>query len=327
VVAGTFLIEGSGAFFYMMVFIPRFGISKGIFVSIFNAVSAFCNAGIDIIGANSLMDYYNQPLVNIVTMLLIVLGGLGFVVWFDVIMTAKKVAQNGYRPSSFFKRLNEHSRLVLAITGILLLSGALLIFLFEYNNPDTIGNMPLGDKILCSLFQSVTLRTAGFVTIPQQNFTDASFVISLILMFIGGSPVGTAGGVKTVTVAVAVFNVVAYLKDREETVVFRRKVPNQLITKALAVISVSFSITVLLLILLILTNSLDIRDAAYEVFSATATVGLSRNITSSLNGAGRVIIIIAMYLGRVGPVSMAIAFKSRSTNNKISHTDGHFIVG
>lgn len=328
VAAGTFLIEGIGAFFYMLVFVPEFGVKKGMFVSIFNAVSAFCNAGIDIIGANSLMDYYNQPLINIVTMLLIILGGLGYIVWFDFIMTFKNVIKKRYKITSVFKRMNEHSKLVLVVTLILILSGAALIFVFEYKNEDTIGNMPLGNKIMCSLFQSVTLRTAGFATIPQQNLTDASFIICIILMFIGGSPVGTAGGVKTVTVSVAVFNVIAFLKDREETVVFNRRVPNQLISKALAVISISFSVTIFLLILLILTNSIDIRDAAYEIFSATATVGLSRNITGTLNTAGKIIIIIAMYLGRVGPVSMAIAFKSKkSMKNSVSHTDGHFIVG
>ena len=327
-VAGTFLIEGIGAFFYMLVFIPEFGVKKGMFVSIFNSVSAFCNAGIDIIGPTSLTEYYNQPIVNIVTMLLIVLGGIGYVVWFDFVLTTKKVIQKRYRITSIFKRLNEHSKLVLITTFILIFTGAVCIFLFEYSNPDTIGSMSLGNKIMNSFFQSVTLRTAGFFTIPQQKLTDPSFVICVIMMFIGGSPVGTAGGVKTVTIAVAVANVRAFIKDKDETVLFKRKVSHALINKALAVISFSFMLTLTLLMLLILTNPLEIKNAVFEIFSATATVGLSRNTTASLNTVGRLIIIAAMYLGRVGPISMAIAFRSKNQlKGGISHAEGHFIVG
>lgn len=328
VVYGTFIVEGIGAFLYTFTFVPEFGFLKGIWVSVFTSVSAFCNAGIDIIGPDSLIRYQTNISINLITMFLIILGGLGFVVWFDVVKAVKKMSKKHISLSKFFIQLNEHSRLVLNLTIFLILSGAILVFIFERNNPDTIGNMNIGNKILCSIFQSVTFRTAGFASIPQGDLTPSTCLIGFIYMFIGGSPVGTAGGVKTVTVFIIVLNAVSYIRNRDEAVVFSRRISKANVSKATAIVFVSMLITLFFIILLINTSDANLLDAAYEIFSATATVGLSRGLTSSLNMVGKVIVILAMYLGRIGPISMALFFTtSRPPKNDINYIKGHFIVG
>ena len=325
---GTLLVEGIGSLFYMPVFIPQFGALRGIWISVFTSISAFCNAGIDIIGPNSLIDYNSNPLVLINTMMLIIMGGLGYVVWFDIGRGLRKGVRRKYDVATVVKRFSEHTKLVLLITAFLIGSGAIIVFVSEYSNPDTIGNMSLPCKILNSIFQSVTFRTAGFASVPQQNLTDVTSVIGSVYMFIGGSPVGTAGGVKTVTVFMVVANTIAYIRSRKETVVFGRRIPQEDISKSSAIICVSLAITIILMCLLLATNGISLVDGMYETFSATATVGLSRALTPTLNRAGRLIIIVGMYLGRIGPISMALYF-SKSTNEKnhIRYVKGNFYAG
>ena len=310
---GTLLIELVGAILYMIVFIPDYGI-KGVWISIFNSVSAFCNAGIDIIGEVSLCDYATNPLVNITTSLLIVLGGLGFIVWWDVLRVLKQFKNKKFK---CFKSLTLHSKIVISSTLILIFGGALLIFLFEYSNVNTIADFNIFDKIQISLFQSITTRTAGFATIPQENLTNQSIIICLILMFIGGSPVGTAGGIKTVTIVSLVAVAVASIRNKKEVVLFNRNLSGEITRKAVAVTAMSFMIVVISTILLSLTIDRSIVDILYETVSATATVGLSRNLTPFLNSIGKIVIIITMYLGRVGPISLAIAFKSKKESTNI----------
>ncbi len=297
VVLGTFIIEGIGALCYMTVFIPEFGI-RGIWISVFTSVSAFCNAGIDIIADNSLCNYVLDPTVNFVTMLLIILGGIGFPVWWDIIGAVKHKGR---------KTLTLHSKIVLAMTLILIAVGAMLIFIFEYSNPDTIGGFNIWEKIQASLFQSVTTRTAGFATLPQENLTNASSVLCLLLMFIGGSPVGTAGGIKTVTFAVLIASALASVRNREDTVLFNRKLTKQTVSKAVAVAVTSFVILFVSTLLLSYVTDADALDIMYETVSATATVGLTRDLTPYLGTAGKLIITATMYLGRVGPISLAVA--------------------
>ena len=297
VVLGTFVIEGIGALCYMTVFIPEFGI-KGIWISVFTSVSAFCNAGIDIIADNSLCNYVLDPTVNIVTMMLIILGGIGFPVWWDVIGRVKHKGR---------KSLTLHSKIALTVTFILIATGAILIFIFEYSNPDTIGGFNIWEKIQASLFQSVTTRTAGFATVSQENLTNASSVLCLLLMFIGGSPVGTAGGIKTVTFAVLIASALASVRNREDTVLFNRKLTKQTVSKAVAVAITSFVILFVSTLLLSYVTDADALDIMYETVSATATVGLTRDLTPYLGTAGKLIITATMYLGRVGPISLAVA--------------------
>lgn len=321
---GTFAVEGVGALLYMTVFVPQFG-WKGIWISIFNSISAFCNAGIDIISENSLCEYAANPMINFVTCALIIIGGIGYIVWWDVIRVLKNIRSQKLK---CFRQLTLHSKIALSVTALVIVVGALAVFVFEYNNPLTIKDYSLFDKIQVSLFQSVTTRTAGFATIPQQNLTNASAIISLLLMFIGGSPVGTAGGIKTVTFAVLIAAAFATVKGKNEVVFFNRNISKQTINKAVAVTTMSFIILFTSTILLSAVTDAAALDIMYETVSATATVGLTRNLTSSLNVWGKLIIIMNMYLGRVGPISLAIAFNvKRESQNIVKNPTEEISVG
>lgn len=313
VILGTLLIEGIGALLYMLVFVPAYG-AKGIWISVFNAVSAFCNAGIDIFAEDSLCTYAGNPLINFVTCALIVLGGLGYIVWWDVLRVCKVARRKKGSPLRY---LTLHSKIVLASTAVLIVAGAALFFVFEYNNPATIQRMSLYDKIQASFFQSVTTRTAGFFTVSQEELTNPSALLSLLLMFIGGSPVGTAGGIKTVTFAVLLAAALTAIKNRNEVTLFGRAVPKAAVHKAIGVTCMSFAIAFISTVALACVTDAPALDIAYETVSATATVGLSRALTPSLNTIGRLIVTATMYLGRVGPISLAVAFafKKESQNN------------
>ncbi|MBE5732256.1 MAG: potassium transporter KtrB [Clostridiales bacterium] len=313
VLLATLIIEGIGAILYMIVFIPEFG-AKGIWISVFNSVSAFCNAGIDIIAENSLCNYVTNPLINIVTSSLIILGGLGYVVWWDVLRVFKSRTQ---KKRKIFRHLTLHSKIAITVTAGLIFVGAILIFIFEYANPLTIGNMSLFDKIQVSFFQSITTRTAGFATIPQENLTNASATVSIILMLIGGSPVGTAGGMKTVTVAVLICSAFATIRNKNSATLFGRRISDSSEKKAVAVAVTFMIICSISTLLLMSTSNVPVLDAIYETVSATATVGLSRNLTATLNALGKFIIIVTMYLGRVGPISLAVAFGSKNKNQNV----------
>ncbi len=313
VLLGTLIIEGIGAILYMLVFVPEFG-AKGIWMSVFNSVSAFCNAGIDIIAENSLCDYATNPLINIVTSALIILGGLGYVVWWDMLRVIKSRSRNNRK---IFRRLTLHSKIAITVTAILILVGAIFIFIFEYANPLTIGEMSLFDKIQVSIFQSVTTRTAGFATIPQENMTHASAAVSIILMLVGGSPVGTAGGIKTVTIAVLICSASATIRNKNSATLFGRQISNASVKKAVAVAVTFLTICITSTVLLMATSNASALDAVYETVSATATVGLSRNLTETLNTFGKLIIIVTMYFGRVGPISLAVALGSKNESQNV----------
>ena len=313
VLFGTLIIEGIGAALYMLVFVPEFG-TKGIWISVFNSVSAFCNAGIDIIAENSLCNYATNPLINIVTSALIILGGLGYIVWWDVLRVVKSRSQKNHK---IFRHLTLHSKIAITVTAGLVIVGAIFVFIFEYDNPLTIGEMSLFDKIQASFFQSVTTRTAGFATIPQENLTNASATISIILMLIGGSPVGTAGGMKTVTIAVLICSTFATIKNKNSATLFGRRISEGSVKKAIAVAVAFLTICIASIILLTATSNASVLDVIYEVVSATATVGLSRNLTATLNTFGRLIIIITMYFGRVGPISLAVALGSKNESQNV----------
>lgn len=328
VLKGTFVVELIGAILYSFVFIPKFGALNGIWKSVFNSVSAFCNAGMDVIGPSSLCDYRDNPLVMTVTILLIVFGGIGFVVWFDVIERLKEGVKRRFDPITTMKRFSEHTKLVLSFTLFLLIFGALAFLILEFNNPGTIGNMSFGAKLANSFFQSVTLRTAGFTTFPQENLTLASCFVAYIFMFIGGSPIGTAGGIKTITFFLLIMNVRSYLRNQDDKVIFNHRVSEDSMRKASAIVFVSASAVALLTIILTIVNPVPLEDALYEVVSACGTVGLSRALTSSLGSLGRVTIIIAMYLGRIGPISLVALFSRNSSDaNKIKYAEGNFYVG
>ena len=293
--------------------VPEFG-ARGIWISVFTAISAFCNAGIDIIGDSSLCDYATNPVVNLVTALLIILSGIGYIVWWDILQVRKKTGRNR---RGLFRHLTLHSKIAISTTLILIFGGGILILLFEYNNPLTIGDLPWFDKIQIAFFQSITTRTAGFASVPQQDLTNASSLLCLLLMFIGGSPVGTAGGVKTVTIAVLAVSALATIQNKNEVTLFDRNISKQAVNKAVAVTAMSFAILFVSTLLLCAVSSADILDILYETVSATATVGLTRDLTPHLNAAGKSIIIFTMYLGRVGPISLALALNSNKKHRNI----------
>lgn len=328
VLKGTFIVEGFGAVLYAIDFIPAFGVKKGLWSAIFNAVSAFCNAGMDVIGPNSMGNYWNNPLVITTTMFLIIMGGIGFVVWFDVMEKTVEGVKKRFSPLTVIGRLSEHTKLVLWFTFVLLFGGMVLFMITEYNNPGTIGNLSFGGKLVNTLFQSVTLRTAGFTTFPQENLTFSSCLISYVLMFIGGSPIGTAGGVKTVTMFLLIMNLRSYVRNQDDKVIFKRRVSEESMRKASAVVFVGVVAVFILTILLLMVNPVPMEDALYEIVSACGTVGLSRGLTSTLNIGGRFIVIIAMYLGRIGPISLVALFSSEDNDrNKIDYAEGVFYVG
>lgn len=324
VLFGTLMIEGIGAMLYMLVLVPEFG-ARGIWISVFNSVSAFCNAGIDIIAENSLCNYATHPLINIVTSALIILGGLGYIVWWDVIRVVKS---RSLKNRKIFRHLTLHSKIAITVTAGLILVGATLIFIFEYANPLTIGEMSFFDKIQVSFFQSVTTRTAGFASVPQEDLTNASAAVSVILMLIGGSPVGTAGGMKTVTVAVLVCSAFATVRNKNDATLFGRRISEGSVKKAVAVAVTFLTICTISTILLMAASNASALDVIYETVSATATVGLTRNLTATLNTFGKLIIIVTMYFGRVGPISLAVALGSKNeSQNVISEPTEEISIG
>ena len=214
VLKGTFTVEAIGAVFYSIRFVQDYGVVKGVGYGIFHSVSAFCNAGVDLLGSNSLIGYAGSPLINFTTILLIVVSGLGFPVWYDILGNIKKaVRERGTRPLKWlFTRLELQSKVVLVMTGFLILFGTVLFFLLEYSNPATMGEFSVTKKLMASLFQSVTTRTAGFAAVSQSALRPGSRLLGCLLMFIGGSPTGTAGGIKTTTAAMLVLTVISVLQ-------------------------------------------------------------------------------------------------------------------
>lgn len=308
-IRGTLIVEAAGALMYMTVFVPRYGL-KGVWVSVFTAISAFCNAGIDIIGSDSLCEYVHNPIINGVTEAMIILGGIGYIVWWDVLRVLREARGKGLR---CLRSLTLHSKIALISTAVLIASGTLGIFIFEFSNPLTMAEYSLPQRLGASLFQSVTTRTAGFATIPQQNLTNPSAVLSILLMFIGGSPAGTAGGVKTVTMAVLLASMLASVLNKSEVTLFDRTISRATVSRAAAVVSMSFIINFVSILLLSMVADASIADIMYESVSAAATVGLTRGLTPALNFAGKLIITATMYLGRIGPISLALAFATRKT--------------
>lgn len=308
-----------GAVGYGFRFIPQFGVSKGIFQSVFTSVSAFCNAGVDILGENSLMPYVKDPLVNFVTIGLIIAAGLGFIVWWDIADKTKKVFRRESSVRKAFKRLRLHSKLVLTTTAVLIFGGAFLIFIFEYKNPNTMGNMPFGQKLMASLFQSVTTRTAGFLTVDQGALSGASVLLCLFLMLVGGSPMGTAGGIKTTTLAVLVLSIYSNVRGKSDVEFRNRRIRSSYIRSAVVVMGAGLGVMMIMSMLLSAAMpDASLVDVVYEITSAIATVGLSRGLTPNLTVIGKWLVIITMYLGRIGPLTLGTAVVVRAARRSES---------
>ena len=322
---GALIVEACGAILIMPRFIMDYGV-YGVWAGIFHAVSAFCNAGMDVIGPDSFAPYVSDLWVNLVTSALIILGGIGFPIWWillkrmrDRIAAENRNAKRPYLPL--------YPKTVLLVTGTLLLFGTAAVLLLEYDNPETLGPLSFGSKLLAAFFQSVTLRTAGFYTISQSGLRNSTCLISCILMFIGGSPSGTAGGIKTTTFLIVVMTAFSMLREKDYTEFLHRRISANTVRRALAIFLTSLTVTIISMILLTAVNPGDFLDCFFEVVSAIGTVGLSRGFTEYLNTGGKCVIIAAMYLGRIGPVSLSMFFNSSRFHNLISYAEEPLSVG
>lgn len=313
----TFSIEGLGALLLSIVFIPNYGLGKGIYFSLFHSISAFCNAGFDLIGEfRSLTPYADSAIIILTIGFLIAAGGLGFTVWYELF---------NYRKT---KRLSLHSKFVITVTLILIFAGAVLMYLFEMNNPATIQPMNLKGKVLSSLFASITPRTAGFNSISTSDMSPAGRFLTIILMFIGGSPGSTAGGIKTATAGLLVMTVISVIKGREETEIYERRINKDIIYKGLTIAVISFALVIAVSMVLSITEiGTSLEYIIYEATSAFGTVGLTLGLTTKLTTIGKAVIAFTMFCGRVGPLTIALALSKDHGGNTIRYPEDKILVG
>jgi trk system potassium uptake protein TrkH len=308
ILLGTLLFEGAGAILLSIRFVPKMGWAEGIYNGIFHSVSAFCNAGFDIMGKygeySSLTTFSGDAVVNLTIMALIIIGGIGFLVWDDL-----------SKSKFHFRRYQLHTKIVLSTTVILIAVGALCFYVSEKDN--LLSEMPMSEKILASLFASVTPRTAGFNTVDMAKISPAAKLLTMVLMFIGGSPGSTAGGIKTTTLAVVMISLWSSLRNMKSENVFGRRLEENALKKASAVITVNLVLVLSAAFLISATNvNFYLSDVLFEVLSAIGTVGLTIGITSKLNSFAHIILALLMYSGRVGSLSFALVF----TEHKIPST-------
>lgn len=308
----TVIVQGIAALLLMFDFVKRYGLLKGIWHSIFIAVSAFCNAGFDNIGDSSLQHFVTNPLINLVVALLIIFGGLGFSVWYELIDTIPYRFKKMYRQKKW--RLSHHARMVLIATLWLIIAGTVLTFVLEYNNPHTLGKLSFGEKVLASFFQSVTMRTAGFATLDYSLTQPITNFVYVLLMIIGGAPGGTAGGIKVTTVGVLVLLVLSIFKGHEQVVYRYRRLSLHIIKQALIILVFFIGVLLIGYFFLLLTNThLSSSALWFESVSALATAGVTMGITSQLSVIGKFIIIVMMFIGRIGPVTVLLSIGKQQT--------------
>jgi trk system potassium uptake protein TrkH len=317
----TFIIEGTGMFLLAFRFVPEFGLGSGLFVSLFLAVSGFCNAGFDNIGAVSLQEYVHDPLVNLVIASLIILGGIGFSVWFDVTHNVQSILKNKFRGSwkQSYRRLRIHTQLAINMTVILIVIGTLVFLLVEWNNPNSIGNFTFGEKVLASFFQTVTMRTAGFATLDYELVEPFSLLFFIATMFIGGSPGGAAGGIKTTTFALIALLIVSEIKGQKHVNYAHHTIPMETVRRAIVIVA-TFTFFLLAGVgALMLIEDQPFLFLLFEAVSALGTVGVSVNLTPELSRISQVVLMILMFVGRIGPITILLSLsrKSKKTTDKL----------
>lgn len=318
VIGVTFIIEGIGALLLSTRFIPLYGFKKGLYYSIFHAISAFCNAGFDLIGNyRSLTGFVDDVVINMTVMGLIILGGLGFSVILDIWHHRR------------FKKLSLHSKLAVFMTVMLILIGTAFFFIVEYNNPYTLADKPLPIKILASLFQSVTPRTAGFNTIDQANLKDASKFMTILLMFIGASPASTGGGIKTVTASVIFFLTVSVVRGRDDIQVYGKRISHSIAHRAITITLISLMLLIGVSMVLSLIEPQPFIDILFETSSALGTVGLASFDNGSMSTISKIFVMLTMFAGRVGPLTLTLALAKRQnqSDNSIRYPEGKVMVG
>lgn len=314
VILSTFAIEGLGALVLSTRFIPIYGRGKGIWFSVFHSISAFCNAGFDLTG-DSVAPFVGDFVINFTLSSLIILGGLGFSVYIDI--SRKKS----------FKKLHLHSKLVLTITGLLLIIGMFGFLIIEFNNPMTLQRLSLSEKLTASFFQSVAPRTAGFYSINTTGLYDTTAFFMIILMFIGGSPGSTGGGIKTTTFGSLILATISVIKGEKDVVAFRKTIGHDIINRSLAIATIGITLIIIVSFILTVTENAIFLDILFETTSAFATVGLTRGITPNLTNLGKIIITLTMYAGRVGPLTMAFAFAKENKYKAYKYSEGNIMVG
>ena len=300
ILRGTAAVEGAGALILFFRFLPEFGFGKALWYGVFHSISAFCNAGFDVLAdtdvGGSLCRYATDPVVNFTIMALIIIGGLGFAVWGDI------------RHNRRFSRMSVYTRLVILITTVLIFGGTGIFAALEWNNPGTLGGLTPSQKLMAALFQSVTLRTAGFASFNQDALTEASKLLSNILMFVGGSSGSTAGGVKTVTMGLVVLSAVSTMRGRRQVTVFRRSISQQDISNAVSVALLVLGLSLFGAAVLTVCDRCSFLNAIFETTSALCTVGLTTGITGTLCAASKLILIVFMFFGRVGIMTIGVGF-------------------
>src|SRR5665648_470322 len=310
----TAVIEGVGAailfFYWQRIYSPL----QALYLAAFHSISAFCNAGFSLF-SDSLIRYKGDSVINLTFIILIILGGIGFLVLLELFQYGKN------------RTLSLHTKLALRISFILILIGSIIVFFIESNNTSTMGNLAFSEKIFSSIFQSVTARTAGFITIHIGSMQNATLFLMIVLMFIGASPSSTGGGVKTTTFGLLILYVWSSLKGKKEIQIFKRRISQDIIVKALTVITLSLGLVIIMTILLSYIEGEDFIKVLFEVVSAFGTVGLSTDITSSLSIAGKMIIIITMFTGRIGPLGLALSLIQKREPEMIRYPEEKIMVG
>ncbi|MBF0780689.1 MULTISPECIES: TrkH family potassium uptake protein [unclassified Granulicatella] len=323
----TFIVESFASLLLMIDFIPRYGVFKGIFNALFTAVSAFCNAGFDNLGGNSLQMFISNPLVNGVVAALIISGGLGFLVWYELYQKVREMfIHRQYKPT-IWKSLSVHAKIVLVMTVSLIVLGTVFTFLSELHNSQTFAKMDTGTQVLASFFQSVTMRTAGFATLDYAKTLPLTNFIFVLLMLIGGAPGGTAGGLKVTTIALIIFLVRTTLKGKNDVVFAYRTISSKAIKQALTMIVFFFSALLLGYAGLLMSNPhLNPIDLWFEAVSAIATVGVTTGITTDLSVLGKIVIMLLMFIGRVGALTVLLSFVSKKEKD-VRYAQADILIG
>lgn len=311
----TFGIEFLGAVILFLSFVSKMPLSKAAYFAVFHSISAFCNAGFDLFG-NSLESFRDDIIVNFTIAFLLVMGGLGFSVIVDLYLSKFK-----------HRRLSLHSKLVLVMTLVLIVGGTVMVFVLEYTNLRTIGGLGFGQKLLASFFQGVTPRTAGFNTIPLKSLRTSTLFVMILLMFIGASPCSTGGGVKTTTFITLMLAVFSTVSGRKDVGAFKKRISHDTVYRALAVVVLASMLVVLVAIVLTTLEDMPFVDIIFETVSAFGTVGLSTGITSSLSDVAKVLIMVTMFIGRVGPLTVAVALREGDAQAAFRYPEERIMIG
>lgn len=330
IVKYTACIEALGAFSLSFFFVPLLGFKKGLWNSLFTAISAFCNAGFDLLGNDSLVKYQTNPILNWTIMVLIVLGGIGFSVWFDISHMVKRYKGKKYGENwlLYGKHLRPHTKLVLKVTGLIIAIGASLFLVTEWNNPETIGQLSIGNKIMASFFQTITMRTAGFATVDYTKAHPVSLLIFVCTMIIGGGAGGTAGGLKVTTFALTILLAIREVRQTKYVNFAHRTIPDDLMRQAFTVALMYVNILIIgSMLLLTFDSQVSYLRLLFEAISALATVGVSAGLTPSLSAASHVVLMVLMFVGRIGPMTMMLALTRQKKSYDMRYAETEILIG